>query len=71
MELVNQNDKPKCRLPDIMISSSIIGSTVKALRKAKKDDDLKSFLTTIKNPDNTSDYFSIVKAAEKYVEFYE
>lgn len=64
-------ERPKCKLPEIFITSNLIGRTATTLRRARHDDDLNEFFKAIKNNDLRIDYYSVLKVAEKYVDFYE
>jgi hypothetical protein len=64
-------ERPKCKLPEIFITSNLIGKTATTLRRAQREDELRDFFKTIKSIDTRIDYYTILRVAEKYVDFYE
>lgn len=69
--LIMRTEKPRCRLPDIFITSNLIGKTAATLRKAHKDRDLELFLRDIKQMKTVMDCYDVLNTAQNYVDFYE
>ncbi|MCX7679041.1 MAG: hypothetical protein N2316_07455 [Spirochaetes bacterium] len=61
--------KPVCRLPEVITSSYLIGSTVHALIEAGLNDKAQEFTTEINRSGAISDYHQIFNIALRYVEF--
>lgn len=66
-----RTEKPRCRLPDIFISSNLIGKTVVTLRKAQKDRELELFIDEVKKMHTAIDCYEVLQTAQNYVEFYD
>jgi len=62
--------KPKCKLPDIIQSSHLIGLTIAKLKEAGYMDQVHTFINEVKNKNSNFSYDEILVIAQKFVDFY-
>jgi len=69
--ILNRQYKPKCKLPNMLIVSSLVGITVSALREAGKIDEMREFVNLVKTENAILDYYRVLDMASRYVDFYD
>ena len=62
--------KPRCRIPDIVHPSHLIGLTVSRLKDENMMDEIYSFMDEVKSLDFNFTLEDIIAIAEKYMDFY-
>ncbi|GEM_PF-3504299 len=63
-------EKPTCKLPTPDSVSFLIGDTVKTLRNAGMQKEMRNFINQIRRKDIDLDYYSVFDIAKDYVTFY-
>jgi len=69
--IMNNLEKPRCKLPDICVTSHLIGKIVVTLNDAGMDSEKVNFINEVKREDINIDYQKIIEIGKSYVEFYE
>lgn len=63
--------KPHCDLPVMITVSGLIGNIVVALRRSGNELEVKRFIADMKYSQNGMDFDTVLRMAEKYVDFNE
>ncbi len=61
--------KPACKLPEMAVSSHLIGLTISSLKNAGQTHEMNEFVSTILVNQMDLEYDDILQIAKKYVSF--